>query len=175
MLDSCETAPIAPSSEMACRAQHESDPDLARHAISELGAMGAVSQLSSIYQSTPSKEAKNAIINAFVAAGGKGADALGAIASSEQDPDLRRKAIRNIGVCGGASALPMLLSIYSKSTDEESKKAVLDALFVANDAHDLVALARAEKDPSAKREIVSKLALMHDKEATDYMMEILNK
>ncbi len=156
-------------------AQHESDPELARHAVSELGAMGAVSQLSSMYQATASKDVKSAIISAYVAAGSKGADALSRIASSEQDPDLRRKAIRNMGVAGGASVTPALLSIYSGSTDEESKKAVLDALFVAGDAHDLVTLARAEKDPSAKRNIVGKLAAMHNKEATDYMMEVLNK
>jgi hypothetical protein len=52
---------------------------------------------------------------------------------------------------------------------------VADALFVAGDAHDLVALARSEKDPEAKKNIVGKLAVMHDKEATDYMMELLNK
>ncbi|HYK35866.1 HEAT repeat domain-containing protein [Alloacidobacterium sp.] len=156
-------------------AQHEPDPELARHAVYELGAMGAVTQLSTMYQSTSNKDVKSAIINAFVAAGGKGANALNAIASSEQDPDLRRKAIRNMGVAGGSSAIPTLLSIYSKSTDEESKKAVLDALFVAGDAHDLVALARSEKDPSAKRDIVGKLAVMHNKEAADYMMELLNK
>jgi HEAT repeat protein len=156
-------------------AQHESDPELARHAVSELGAMGAVSQLSSMYQATANKEVKAAIINAFVAAGSKGADALSRIASSEQDPDLRRKAIRNMGTAGGASVAPALLSIYSGSADEESKKAVLDALFVAGDAHDLVTLARAEKDPSAKRNIVGKLAVMHNKEATDYMLEVLNK
>lgn len=156
-------------------AQHESDPELARHAVNELGALGAVSQLSTMYQATSSKDLKMAIINAFVATGGKGAGALAAIASSEQDPELRRKAIRNMGVTGGSSNAPALLSIYSKSTDEESKKAVIDAFFVAGDAHDLVLLARAEKDPSAKREIVGKLAIMHDKEATDYMMEVLNK
>jgi hypothetical protein len=38
-----------------------------------------------------------------------------------------------------------------------------------------VALARSEKDLAAKKDIVSKLALMHNKEATDYMMELLNK
>jgi hypothetical protein len=155
--------------------QRESDPELTRRAVSDLGALGAVSQLSTLYQSTKSNDAKAAIINAFVAAGGKGTDALSAIASSEQDPDLRRKAIRNMGITGGKSAGPMLMSIYSKSTDEESKKAALDALFVAGDAHDLVALARSEKDPSAKRTIVSKLAVMHNKEATDYMMELLSK
>jgi HEAT repeat protein len=156
-------------------AQHETDPELMRRAISLLGALGAVPQLSSMYQATSSKEAKAAIISAFVAAGGKGADALGIIASSEQDPDLRRKAIRNMGIAGGSSAIPTLLAIYSKSTDEESKRAAVDALFLAGDAHDLVALARSEKDPTAKREIVGKLALIHNKEATDYMMEVLNK
>jgi hypothetical protein len=156
-------------------AKHESDPQLARHAVSELGAMGAVSRLSEIYKSTNSKELKSAILNAYVAAGSKGADELGAIASSEQDPELRRKAIRNMGSSGGSSAIPALLAIYSKSSDEESKKAVTDALFVAGDAHDLVALARSEKDPAAKKNIVGKLAVMHSKEATDYMLELLNK
>jgi thioredoxin-like negative regulator of GroEL len=156
-------------------AQHESDPQLAHHAVSELGAMGAVSRLSEIYRATSSKELKSAILNAYVAAGSKGTDALGAIASSEQDPELRRKAIRNMGPTGGSSAIPALLAIYSKSSDEESKRAATDALFVAGDAHDLVALARSEKDPAAKKNIVSKLAVMHNKEATDYMLELLNK
>jgi len=156
-------------------AQHESNAELARHAVSELGAMGAVSRLAEIYKATSSKELKSAILNAYVAAGSKGGEALGAIASGEQDPDLRRKAIRNMGAADGTSAVPALLAIYSKSSDEESKKAVADALFVAGDTHDLVTLARSEKDPAAKRSIVGKLALMHSKEATDYMMELLNK
>jgi hypothetical protein len=156
-------------------AEHESDPELARHAVNELGAMGAVSRLSEMYNATSNKDVKSAIINAYVAAGSKGADALRAIASSEQDAGLRRKAIRNMGASGGSSATPALLAIYSKSSDEESKKAAVDALFIANDAHDLVALARSEKDPVAKRSIVGKLAVMHNKEATDYMVELLNK
>jgi len=160
---------------LAQAAQQEQDPNLARHAVSELGAMGAVARLSEIYRATSSKELKAAIINAYVAAGSNGTDALGAIASSEQDPDLRRKAIRNIGPCGGPSATKTLLAIYSKSSDEESKKAAVDGLFVAGDAHDLVTLARSEKDPVAKKNIVSKLAVMQSKEATDYMLEILNK
>jgi HEAT repeat protein len=156
-------------------AQHETDPELVHHAINTLGALGAVQQLSSMYQSTSSKETKSAILNAFGAAGSKGADALNAIAASEQDPELRRKAIREMGINRGPSTVTALLAIYSKNPDEESRKAVIEALFLAGDAHDLVTLARSEKDPSARREIVGKLALIHDKEATDYMMEVLNK
>jgi hypothetical protein len=156
-------------------AQHESDAHLARHAVSELGAMGAVSRLSEIYRATSSKELKSAIISAYVPAGAKGAEELSALASSEQDPELRRRAIRNMGVTGGPTVFPALLAIYSKNSDEESKKAVIDALFVGGDAHDLVSLARSEKDPVTRKKIVSQLAVMQNKEATDYMLEILNK
>jgi hypothetical protein len=52
---------------------------------------------------------------------------------------------------------------------------VAQALFLAGDSHDLVELARAEKDPGLKQSLVQQLSLMHSKEATDYMLEILNK
>jgi hypothetical protein len=52
---------------------------------------------------------------------------------------------------------------------------VLNALFIQNNAHALVTIARAEKDPELKRAAVSKLALMHSKEGSDYLMELLQK
>jgi phenylpyruvate tautomerase PptA (4-oxalocrotonate tautomerase family) len=42
-----------------------------------------------------------------------------------------------------------------------------------NDAKALVDLARKESDPAMKRTIVERLTMMHSKEATDYMMELL--
>jgi hypothetical protein len=36
-------------------------------------------------------------------------------------------------------------------------------------------LARGEKDMELKQYLVQQLSLMHDQEATSYMMEILNK
>jgi HEAT repeat protein len=156
-------------------ARGEQNPVLARTAVQSLGAMGATSELSTLYRDTKSQETKSAIIGSLVAAGSKGAEMLGNIANSEQDPELRRKAIRNLGATGGASAAPALLSTYQNSKDVESKKAAVDGLFISGDARDLVALARAEKNPELKQAIVSKLSVMHSKESTDYMMEILNK
>ena len=49
----------------------------------------------------------------------------------------------------------------------------MNALFLQNNAKLLVDLARAEKDPQMKKEIVSKLSIMHSKDATDYLMELL--
>jgi DNA helicase TIP49 (TBP-interacting protein) len=39
----------------------------------------------------------------------------------------------------------------------------------------LIQIARQEKDMSLKRDAVQKLSLMHSKESTDFMMELLNK
>lgn len=165
-------------------ARTEQNPQLVRTAVRSLGAMGDASDLLTLYKSTSNKDTKASIIDAFIVVGHRkrdapnassGADALASIANSEQDPDLRRKAIRNLGIAGGAAVTPALLSAYQGSTDPETKKAAVDALFLSGDAHDLVTLARTEKDPEVKRSIVSKLGIMHNKEATDYMLEILNK
>jgi HEAT repeat protein len=71
--------------------------------------------------------------------------------------------------------VPALVAIYKKNTDPETRKAVAQALFLAGDSHDLVELARVEKDPAVKESLVKQLSLMRNKEATDYMLEILNK
>jgi thioredoxin-like negative regulator of GroEL len=156
-------------------ARHESDPQLVRTAVHTLGAMGATSQLLGLYHDSSNPEVRAEVINGLIPAGQKGADALGSIAGSEQDPELRRKAIRNLGVAGGMSAAPALVAIYKRNPDLETRKAVAQALFVAGDSHDLVELARAEKDPAVKQSLVQQLSVMHNKEATDYMLEILNK
>jgi thioredoxin-like negative regulator of GroEL len=156
-------------------ARHETNPELVRTAVHTLGAMGATSQLLALYHDTNSPETKAEVISGLIPAGQKGGEALSSIAASEQDPELRRKAIRNLGIAGGMSAAPALVATYKKNADPETKKAVAQALFLAGDGHDLVELARAEKDPGVKQSIVQQLSLMHNKEATDYMLEILNK
>ncbi|QNI36698.1 HEAT repeat domain-containing protein [Edaphobacter albus] len=156
-------------------ARGEQNPNLVKAAIQSLGAMGAISDLSTLYRDKKDTQARTAILNALVAAGPKGSEMLNTIATTEQDPELRRRAIRNLGVTGGKAAAPSLVAAYQSSSDVESKRAALDGLFISGDATDLVSLARSEKNPELKQAIVSKLSIMHSKEATDYMMEILNK
>jgi hypothetical protein len=154
-------------------ARNESNPQLIRTAVQTLGAMGATTQLQTLYTETKSHEIKGDIISGLIAAGPKGAEVLGTIATTEQDPDLRRKAIRNLGIAGGSASAPKLVATYQNNSDPETKKAAVEALFLANDAHDLVTLAKAEKDPALKQKIVQQLSIMHDQEATAYMLEIL--
>jgi len=163
-----------PEKELAA-ARTETDPELVKTAVHTLGAMGAGQDLMALYRATNSAETKADIINSFIAAGKSGVGPLTEIAQSEQDPELRRKAIRNLGIAGGSSVAPALVATYQKSQDEETRMAAAQALFLANDAHDLVALARGEKDMEMKKYLVQQLSLMHSQEATDYMMEILSK
>jgi HEAT repeat protein len=163
------------SSKLLESARKETDPELIKTAIHTLGAMSAVQDLMTLYRSTNKVQTKADIINAMIASGRNGVSSLTEIAQSEQDADLRRKAIRNLGIAGGMSVAPALLTVYQKNTDVETKRAAAQALFLANDAHDLVTLARGEKDLEMKQYLVQQLSLMHNQEATQYMLEILNK
>ncbi len=156
-------------------ARSESNPQLNKAAVQSLGAMGATAQLQTLYKETKSAEVKEHIINSLIAAGPKGAEVLGTIAASEQDPDLRRRAIRDLGISGGPGIAPKLVLTYQSNNDPDTKKAAVEALFLAGDAHDLVTLAKNEKDPGLKQKIVQQLSIMHSPEATAYMVEILNK
>ena len=133
-------------------ARNESNPQLVRAAVQSLGAMGATAQLQTLYNETKSHEVKEHIINSLIAAGPKGAEVLGTIATTEQDPDLRRKAIRNLGISGGPDIAPKLVATYQNNTDPETKKAAVEALFLAGDATISSRSPRPRKiPPSSKR------------------------
>ena len=114
---------------------------------------------------------KDAIINALFVGGA--ADRLAELAQKETDPRLRREAIQKLGLTGSEKSSAVLKQMYSTEKDAAIKKTILNAFFIQNNATALVAIARAEQDPALKREAVQKLSLMHSKEATDYMMELL--
>ena len=66
-----------------------------------------------------------------------------------------------------------LTAIYTSDTNTDVRKAVINALFLQQNAGALITLARAEKNVEMKKEIVQKLALIHSKEAMDYLAELL--
>jgi len=156
-------------------ARQESNPELAKTAVHTLGAMGAATDLLAMYRASNNAQTKEDIISALIPCGQKGVGPLSEIAKSEQDAQLRRRAIRNLGIAGGMSVAPALVETYQKNSDAETKRAAAQSLFLANDAPDLVTLARGEKDMEMKQYLVQQLSLMHNEEATKYMMEILNK
>ena len=154
-------------------AKGEKDEQLRREAIRQLGLVHGVDELQQLYQKESSTEVKREILQAFFLAGES--NRLAEAARNEKDPELRRAAVRNLGLINWSDSAKALQSIYAKETDRDVRKEVLNAYFIQGNAAGLVTIARSEKDPELKKEAVSKLALMHDKAATDYLMEILQK
>jgi hypothetical protein len=154
-------------------AKSEKDESLRREAIRQLGLVHGTSELEQLYQMETSTGLRREILQAFFLAGDSGR--LVQAAQGEKDPDLRRAAIRNLGLIHSDDSGKALQEIYSKETDHTLKEEVLNAYFLQGNAKALVAIARSEKDPELKKTAVSKLTLMHSKEGTDYLMELLQK
>ena len=154
-------------------AKGEKDESLRREAIRQLGLVHGTSELEQLYQAETSTDVRREILQAFFLAGDS--SKLLQAAQSEKDPELRRAAIRNLGLVHSNDSGKALQAIYAKETDREVREEVLNAFFLQNNATALVAIARAEKDPELKKTAVQKLSIMHSKEGTEYLMELLQK
>jgi HEAT repeat protein/outer membrane protein assembly factor BamD (BamD/ComL family) len=148
----------------------ESSPELRGEAILMLGAMRAAPELSELYGRESSVDIKKRIMQALLVSGNA---KLLELAKSEKDEQLRRLAVRNLGVMSASKTGEALRALYASESSPEVKLEVVNALFVQRNAAALVDLARAEKNPEVKREIVSRLSVMKSNEATDYLIELL--
>ncbi len=154
-------------------ARNEKDPDLRASAVQQLGVMGAREELWQMYQQETTIEVKSKIIGAMFVGGD--AEHMILLAKSEKDGSLRLKAVRNLGLMGSKKTGDALVELYTGEKDPAVRKEVLNAFFLQGNARQLVEVARKETDPELKRAAVQKLSLMNSKEATDFLMELLNK
>lgn len=152
-------------------AKSETNPELRREAIRQLAVSGGKDELWQLFQQETSIDNKKAILQSMFLTGDS--DKLAELARSLKDRELKTAAIKSLGLMGGNAHSDVLVSIYQSDSDMAVRRAVLNALFLQQNGKALVNLARAEKDPQMKEEIVKKMSLVHSKEATDYMMEIL--
>ena len=151
-------------------AKTEKDPGLRHEAIKELAISGGQDELWQLYQ-TGSFDDKEQILKSMFMSGNS--SRLVEVARTESNPALRIAAIKSLGLMGNNGRGDVLVSIYQSDKDPEVRRAVLNSLFLQQNGKALVDLARSEKDPQMKEEIVKKMALVHTKETTEYMMEIL--
>ena len=154
-------------------AKSEADPELRKEAIHLLGVMNGRAELHSLYANESSPEVKKQIINGlFISNDG---DRLGDLARGEKNPELRREAIRKLGLIGSKTA-PTLVALYAAGdTDLESKKAIIEAFFLQNNARALIDLSKKETNPALKKSAMQKLSLMNNEEALQYMLQILEE
>ena len=154
-------------------AKAESDPELRAEAVQQLGLTGARDELAELYTTERSVDVKKKIIQAMFIGGS--ADKLMDLARNEQVLELRLTAIKNLGLMGGEQTARFLQQMYQSDSRPEVRRAVINALFLQSNAPVLIALARAEVDPSLKKHIVSRLSLINSEDTANYLLEILNR
>jgi HEAT repeat protein len=156
-------------------AQSEQNADLRAEAVQQLGVMGAHEELWQLYQKETATDVKKRIIQAMFVGGN--AARLIDLAKTEKNPELRRTAVRNLGIMGSKRASDALVEIYNTDKDPDIRRAVINGLFQQGNATALVDLARKEQDTGMKKEIVSKLSVMGSKDPVvmQFMMELLSK
>ncbi len=91
------------------------------------------------------------------------------------DVNVKRQVIRSLGMMPAAQSGDALVSIYGSEQDAAAKREVVNALFIQNNAKPLIDLARKESNPALKQDLVQKLSLMKSRDATAYLMEVLQK
>jgi HEAT repeat protein len=133
----------------------------------------AGTELGELYARESSPEVKKQILRGLATSGLQ--EKLLAIAQAESDPELRRTAIRGLGLRPDASTGTLLTQLYAKEQTTEVREAVLDALYTQGNGAALVTLARQEKDPGLKLAIVRRLSTMTTRspEAKEYLLEFL--
>jgi len=100
---------------------------------------------------------------------------LSSVAKSSSDADLQLQALKYLQMLGGGEDKKVLSDVYAVSKDRDVKLRVIEALYSQGDAKTLVEMARRETDVDMRKRIVERLSRMKAKEATDYMLEIINK
>jgi len=152
-------------------ARTEKNPELRSEAIRQIAFSGGQDELWQLYQSSSSAEDKKAILKSMFLSGNT--TRLTELARTEKDPQLRATAVKSLGLRRDNAAGDTLLSIYKSDTHPEVKDAVLNALFLQQNGKALIDIAKTEKDGQLKEKAVQKMSLLHSKEVTDYMLEVL--
>jgi HEAT repeat protein len=135
--------------------------------------MGAQTELWTMYQAETERATKKAILQALAVGGA--IDRILEVARTDKDVEVRLDAIQKLGIFGGTRGGDAAMEMYKAQTDRRVREAALQALFLQGNVEGLIEVARTEKDPELRKRAVGHLSHMGSKEATDFLIEILNK
>lgn len=154
-------------------AKGSGNPDLQLKAVDYLGMHRRrenLPLLTEIYNANSDPEVRRRVLRAL--ANQRDKDQLLQVARTEKDPDLRREAV---SMLGGLRAEAELMQLYPTETNKDVRRRIIQSVMATKSAKSLVEIARKETDPELKREAVQMLSSMKSQEATDYLMELVNK
>jgi HEAT repeat protein len=154
--------------EILVRTGKTGSPEMRRKAIQTLGIAGDTEALASIAKdTTASTEIREAVVDAYIITGESGE--LLAIAKSDPDPDVRRKAINALGAIGGDAELRQL---WATEKDPDLKAKLLESFGIAGDVEFLAKAARETSDPRLRRKAIEGLAITHGPETSKVLREL---
>jgi HEAT repeat protein len=151
-------------------ARGTSNPDLQMRAIQYLGVHGGQESraaLAEVYAATTDVDIKKRILRSFLTSGDKAR--LLTAAQTEQNPELRSEAVRQLGAMG---AQDEVWQLYQKETSPDVKKRIIEAMFVSGNATRLIELAKSERDPQLRRTAIRNLGVMGSKRTGDALVEL---
>jgi hypothetical protein len=108
---------------------------------------------------------KDKILFVLATQGGEKGQALVlSVAKTSNDPDLRKRAIKYIGMMGSSRGRAELKEIYNSTNDVSVKKAVFQAWLMCGCKEEVLEVAKTERSPEMQREAVHYLGLMGARE-----------
>ncbi|MBE3099753.1 MAG: HEAT repeat domain-containing protein, partial [Planctomycetes bacterium] len=135
-------------------------------------AAAAANDLWTLYQSESVVQLKKQMLQALAMAQ---SEKIKELARTEKNQELRQAAIQNLGLMSSTKTGDTLVSLYKDEKNPDLKKAIIRGLYLQRNATALVQIARQESDLAVKKDVVEKLSTMKNKEATDYLLELLKK
>jgi hypothetical protein len=154
-------------------AKGEKSPELREFAIGVLAGNNGNPELWQLYQTETTTEGKLQLLRYMYSNGN--ADKLLEVVRTEKDPKVRADAMRVLASQRTGVTADTLVTLYNAEQDPQIKQSILDGLYSQRNAKALVDIARTEKDTKMKLRIVERLSNMKNKEATDYLEELLKK
>jgi len=153
-------------------AKANNQPDLQKRAIRNMGMNGNPRNravLKEIYNSSTDMSVKKTIFQAWLMCGCK--DDVAALAKTEKNPELRREAIRYLGMMGGRAEL---LDFYKNSPDVETRKEAVGAMLMCGCSHELAEIVQTEKDPEVLDKAINTLGLVGGDESLTALTKVYN-
>lgn len=161
--------------ELAMIIKTETNPNLVLEAIKSIGIAGDEARpiLMELYPEAMSDKSKrSAIVKALgIADGHREISTLLENMNENSDTEAIKELIKSLGIFGGSKTA--MLSLYNKFSGREIKEEIINAVFIQDNAAGLIEIIKMENDPELKQEAVQKLSFMDSKEATDYLINLL--
>ncbi|MDX1981479.1 MAG: HEAT repeat domain-containing protein [Bryobacteraceae bacterium] len=160
--------------QLVALARAEKSAGLRSEAVRGLGALNADAELWDLYRAEADIAVKQDIVRSL-SHRAESADRLIEAARVEKDPKMRTLFVEHLGRIRSPKALDALVAMYGAESDSGVRKRIIASVRRQGNAKALVDLARAEKDAGLRRTLIEELSEMKSKEATDYLLEVLNK